>query len=288
VNLASPTGVGPGPSQINERAAAPSPVWILLRGLTREAGHWGAFPDQWRSAWPGAKVVALDLPGNGRFWRERSPSRLRGYVASVRAQVQALGVLQSPGGVPPVAVLAMSMGAMVAVEWAREHPQELAAAVLINTSLRPFSPFYQRLRPGRYTTLLRLATGTLDAASAEQLVLQMTSQLAVSADAGLHARRTLENWVELRKRHPVSAANAWRQLLAAARYRAPPHSPSVPVLLLAGARDALVDPRCSHQLAARWQLPLREHAQAGHDLPLDDGPWVAQQLRDWWALQAPR
>ena len=35
----------------------------------------------------------------------------------------------------------MSLGAMVAVAWANAHPQELARCVLINASLRPFSPF---------------------------------------------------------------------------------------------------------------------------------------------------
>ena len=51
----------------------------------------------------------------------------------------------------------MSLGAMVAVDWAARHPEELAGCVLINTSLRPFSPWYQRLRPANYGALLRPA-----------------------------------------------------------------------------------------------------------------------------------
>ena len=50
-----------------------------------------------------------------------------------------------------------------------------------------------------------------------------------------------------------------------------------PLLLLAGAGDRLVDPACSRRLARTWQVPLLEHAQAGHDLPLDDPDWVAHQ-----------
>ena len=39
--------------------------WVLLRGLTREAGHWGSFPNQLRKALGGTPVLTLDLPGAG-------------------------------------------------------------------------------------------------------------------------------------------------------------------------------------------------------------------------------
>ena len=48
-------------------------------------------------------------------------------------------------------------------------------------------------------------------------------------------------WVTARRQHPVRGANALRQLLAAARYRAPVQPPAVPLLLLAGAGDRLVN-----------------------------------------------
>ena len=47
------------------------------------------------------------------------------------------------------------------------------------------------------------------------------------------------------------------------------------------ARDQLVDPACSAQLAAAWKADLEVHPEAGHDLPLDDGPWVVNQVRAW-------
>jgi hypothetical protein len=72
-----------------------------------------------------------------------------------------------------------------------------------------------------------------------------------------------------------------RQLLAAMRYRVADTPPAAAVLVLVSAGDGLVDPRCSWRLAARWRTPLAEHPQAGHDLPLDDGPWVADQIARW-------
>lgn len=39
--------------------------WIFLRGWTREASHWGAFPELFRRVVPDAPVTLVDLPGNG-------------------------------------------------------------------------------------------------------------------------------------------------------------------------------------------------------------------------------
>jgi pimeloyl-ACP methyl ester carboxylesterase len=98
-------------------------------------------------------------------------------------------------------------------------------------------------------------------------------------------RTVIQAWLQWRRENPVSSRNALRQLLAAARYRAPQRSPFDRLLLLAGARDRLVDPRCSQTLASRWQARLTMHPTAGHDLPLDDEAWVLLQIREWLAEQ---
>lgn len=246
-------------------------TWVLLRGLTREQGHWGAFTTTLARALPGAQVLALDLPGSGEWHRERSPARVEAMAEHCRAQLQRRGVA------PPYRVLALSLGAMVATAWAEHHPTELAAAVLINTSLRPFSPFHQRLRPRNYATLLRVALAPLSARDRERAVLQLTSR---GRD---HGSAVLDAWVAIRRERPVAAANALRQLWAAARYRAPLAKPAVPLLLLASDGDTLVDMHCSLAVARHWACPIAIHPWAGHDLPLDDGRWVAQQVRDWAA-----
>jgi pimeloyl-ACP methyl ester carboxylesterase len=94
-------------------------------------------------------------------------------------------------------------------------------------------------------------------------------------------------WAAISAARPVSAGNAFRQLLAAAKYRAPREKPPVPLLLLAGAGDGLVDPRCSQALARHWGATLLMHPSAGHDLPLDDGPWVAAEVEAWRANAMP-
>lgn len=245
-------------------------TWVLLRGLTRERGHWGQFPEQLAARLgPQARIVTLDLPGNGALHRSASPASIEATMAHCRAQLQALALA------PPFHLLAMSLGAMVAVDWAVRHPQELAGCVLINTSLRPFSPFYRRLRPANYAALLGLVLGSRESVQREQTVLRLTTRLQPSdAPAVAH-------WAALRNRHPVSAGNAMRQLLAAVRYRALRAAPAVPLLVLASRNDGLVHASCSRRLARQWQADIREHPSAGHDLPQDDGEWLATQVAEW-------
>lgn len=249
----------------------PAP-WIFLRGLMRDARHWGAFPAQFCAELPGAEIITLDLPGNGLLHRLPSPASVPAMAAWCRAELQRRGIA------PPYNLLAMSLGAMVAVAWADAAPQELRTSVLINTSLRPYSRFWQRMQPRAWPSLLRMALTEPDATVAEKMILALTSQHSVRTHA------VLPLWIAWRESHPVSRSNALRQLLAAARFRAPRRAPALPLLILNSAGDALVDPCCSARLASAWGAALHTHPDAGHDLPLDDGQWVAEQVRTW--LQA--
>lgn len=244
-------------------------TWVLLRGLTRESRHWGAFPDTLRARVIGADVVAPDLPGNGVLNGQRSPCSITAMATACRRGLLARGAS------PPFFVLAMSLGAMVAVEWARCYPNDVAGVVLVNTSFRPLCPLRWRLRPGSYRTLLGLAFGRTDAVAREAAILRLTTTRVDDA-AG-----TVNRWAAYHRERPVSRANALRQLLAAARYRCEVRPSATPILILASDGDALVDVRCSRALAKAWGVPLAEHPTAGHDLPYDDPMWVADRVRSW-------
>jgi pimeloyl-ACP methyl ester carboxylesterase len=110
----------------------------------------------------------------------------------------------------------------------------------------------------------------------EATILELTSNLAGNRASILDA------WIALRGESPVSRRNALRQLWAASRYRIDAR-PATRLLILASTRDRLVDPCCSRRLARCWESGFAEHPDAGHDLPLDDGPWVARQVRYWLA-----
>jgi pimeloyl-ACP methyl ester carboxylesterase len=243
-------------------------TWIFLRGLTRDSRHWGNFLGDFQRALPGHSIITLDLAGNGMLHLQSSRTRVQDMVADCRAQ---LAVQQVK---PPYHLLALSLGAMVALAWAQAHPQEVSGQVLLNTSLRPLNSFFQRLLPANYLRLLRLLLGNAGAAEWERAIWHMTSRRQDDL--------VLPLWVAWRRANPVSRLNTLRQLTAAVQFRAPLDPPITPTLLLASSQDQLVSVRCSRNLAQRWHCPLTEHPSAGHDIALDYGPWVAAQVQKWF------
>ncbi len=248
-------------------------TWVFLRGWAREARHWGDFPAQFRAAMPDAEIVELDPPGGGRFYAQRSLLAVESMVEHARAWLRRQGITA------PYHLLGLSLGGMVSLDWAARHPSEVAACVVLNTSLRPFSAFYERIRPRNYAALVRVLLER-DARARETVIYRLTSSGELKADI-------VSAWTQYAIEQPMSRGNALRQLVAAARYRAPAEPPGVPVLVLAGAGDRLVSPACSKDLARRWKVPIAVHPSAGHDLALDDGPWVAAEVKRWCARLPP-
>ena len=247
-------------------ANAEAPAWVLLRGLVRESRHWGDFPLRMKAAYTGADVHCPDVPGNGRRNGETSPASIESMMEDCRA------TLAATGAAPPYRLLALSMGGMIATAWAQKHPGEIAHMVLVNTSMRPFSPFYRRLRPSSYLSLARACAAT-QAESREAAILGVVSNVPTNRYAALAA------WAALARERPVRPANALRQLAAAARYSASLKRPALPTLVLTSAGDRLVDSSCSRNLALAWQAALAVHPSAGHDLPLDDTDWLITEVK---------
>ena len=247
-------------------------TWVLLRGLMREARHWGDFPQQLGQALGSKQLVTPNFAGNGQLSHLLSASNVPQMVQQIRRDVLAAGYP------PPYHIVALSLGAMAATAWAQTFPQELAGTVLINTSLRPFSRFYQRLRPANYPRLL----ATLLRAKPlqfENTILDLSSNMLSREQRA----QVLNDWRHFAQQNPVSKRNILRQLTAAMRFRAASHAPQVPLLLLAGETDRLVNVQCSKSVAQAWHCPIATHPQAGHDLPLDDAAWVVQQIVQWLA-----
>lgn len=247
----------------------PAQNWFFLRGLVRESGHWAGFLEKFEAAFPDRKAIPLDIPGNGLRFREASPVSIGAYAEAMRKEF-----LTKKG--EENFLFAISLGAMVGIEWMNRYPNDFSGAVLGNTSLRGLSPIHHRLQPANYGRILKLMMGK-DFHVRERTILEMTSHRK-DRIAELESE-----WVEIQKRRPVSVRNALRQLLAAVRFHPPKAKPSAPILLLNGGQDELVSPACSSALARHWQAPLRVHPSAGHDLTLDEPEWVIEQLRSPFA-----
>lgn len=248
-------------------AAKKTEKWFFMRGLVREAGHWSGFLERFEEAFPHREAIPLDIPGNGKRFLEASPLSVSGMAEAVREEFLARKGESNH-------LFALSLGAMVALEWMRRWPADMQSAVLLNTSVRGLSPLHHRLRPRNYWRILKMTLlGGLE--RKERTILEMTS----------HSRHRFDeltrDWIEIQRQRPVSTANSLRQLIAASRFHPPKERPALPVLILNGAGDQLVHPSCSQALGQHWNLPVRVHPSAGHDLTLDAGDWVLEQLHSF-------
>lgn len=243
--------------------------WILLRGLARESGHWGDFLPLLQATFPDARITTLDLPGTGCCYQDASPRTIQDIMEHVRNQAYSQGLLEQP-----VTLLAVSLGGMVAWEWLHHYPEDSCGAVLLSTSFAGLNPFYQRLRWQSYSKFFALLVKR-DLYQRELAVLQLVNN-SRKRDESL-----AQNWTRIQQNHPVRLKNLYNQMIAAATYQPNLEKPIQPVLLLNAQGDRLVSPSCSVSIQKKWQLELRTHPWAGHDITVDDGNWVAEQLQNW-------
>ncbi|UXI03920.1 alpha/beta fold hydrolase [Photobacterium sp. TY1-4] len=259
------------PSTPTTRRSVSSRPLVLLRGLLREQRHWGAFYPLLCQHYPQRQVICLDLAGNGARYQAQSPGSIRAMVNDLRGQLHLHDtMIDEMDETDEIDLIAISMGGMIALDWMTGYPNEIHSAVLINTSVRPYSPFYRRLN---WRQLPRIGRTLFSPpAVQEATIMQLTSNFPEQHQA------ELEQWIRWRQEFPVNRSNALIQLSAAARFNARV-SPTKPTLLVASRQDQLVDVSCSQMLATRWQVPLVLHPCAGHDLPLDDPHWLLEQIR---------
>lgn len=236
---------------------------VLIRGLLREARHWGEFPELLQKQYPGAKILSPEIPGNGSLNYLTSPNTIEAMTEALRKQIT---------GHNPVRLVTISMGGMIAIDWMSRYPDEVSSAVLINTSLRNISPFYQRLRWQQYQRIIKLLLMAKCARESEILALTSNSH---SQD-----RTLLGSWQQWQQEKPVSGTSALNQLIASATYSTG-SIPTQPILIISSTADRLVDYRCSKKLQQQWKKDYLEHSTAGHDLPLDEPEWLLTAISSW-------
>jgi pimeloyl-ACP methyl ester carboxylesterase len=249
--------------------------WLLLRGLGREQRHWHDFPARFARSL-GVEVLTLDLAGAGTEHARLGHPSIARLAADVAERSRPL--LDSGS---PVGLIGLSLGGMVALELAASGRSAIAGGVAINSSSRS-SPAFARMRPSASRTLMALlAPGS--AIAREESILRLTSRLSDGMRRE-HARTA----ARFATQRPMRRRSLVRQLVAAARFRAPPvECMGTPLLFLSSRGDQLVDPRCSVDLARHYAAPHVQHPWAGHDLPLDDPDWVCTQIAHWWARLRP-
>lgn len=243
---------------------------ILLRGLLRERRHWEQVPQLIRQQYPDVEVLTPDLAGNGARYLEESPTTVTAMVSDLRAEL----LLTEQREAEPIILVAISMGGMIATQWAKEYPDEVAGLVLINTSFKRFSRLGQRFNPKWRGPLIRFLLAPHTPYEKEQLILELTSNHRAE-DEELLAR-----WTRYAQESIQPSRNLLRQLWAAGNYKGESHAPLDNVLLLASSLDQLVNVECSKAITLHWNCPLALHPTAGHDLSIDAPNWLVEQLAD--------
>jgi pimeloyl-ACP methyl ester carboxylesterase len=230
--------------------------FVLIRGLAREAGHWHEFDRGLTEHFADAVIERHDLPGNGARWRDASPLDVGAMAAELRASVWAEHR-------SPTVLVAISLGAMVCLEWLRRWPADpLVGLVAINTSVGGLCWPWERMRvPASLYTLRTLLER--DPVACELAVLDLTTS------EHRRDRALAEQHAAIHRERPIRRSNVLRQMIATASFRVDRFTPAIPVLLLNSARDRMVDPRCSQKLAhtlddPRWCWPVNHRYRVWH------------------------
>lgn len=237
--------------------------WILLRGLVRSQFHWKNFGETLKERLQLDEVQTLELPGNGFLSQKTTPTDILETIAQLRSQ------LNFDRG-PSFGIIGISLGGMLATQWALSFPREVSHLVLINSS-SSLSPYYERMRPQNYLSLVKQLI-FYSPARMEKFILSTTSNNLNKWNP------QLQDNIEFLKQHPANFINFFNQLQLANQTDFS-QVPRARKLILTSKADRLVSYKCSELIAKIWSCDIFYHETAGHDLPLDDPDWVISQIK---------
>lgn len=233
---------------------------VFIRGLFRSQYHWGNFAELLQQRLPKKRMIMLDIPGSGEKCHLSSPTSITEMMLELRLQL---------GNFDKIDIIALSMGGMIGLKWAENFPYEVNNLICINTSVSSFSPFFQRLKPKNYFSILKALFST--SKERETIIYHMTSNKITNT-------QVIADWVALDENFPISKFNFVRQLYAASKFSVT--KPKCKSLFISSLKDRLVDTKASQAMAKAWDLPLLINYQDGHDIPLDNPNWLIMHIVD--------
>lgn len=244
--------------QVYWRESGQGPPLVLLNGWSASGLAW---PGDWRrSLERHVRLLRIDNRGSGYSKFVPTPFTVGDMADDVAAVLDETGYEKAT-------VAGMSMGGMIAQEFALRHPDRLAGLVLIST--RPPAPAYETPKgtsgrmdmlepPARreklddyFTRLWSSATGTGFAEREPELIAELVKQIV--------SRPTSRQMLLQQLR----AVTGWGHAERLRRIR-------TPTVVVHGTEDRLIDPINGRRLAALIHgATLVELAGVGHLPPLE-------------------
>ena len=244
---------------------------FLLRGLTRESGHWGQnFTENLLREFPNAKLSFLDLPGSGIYNNERANLTVNGMMEFMRERE----IENITNRIGKNIIMATSLGGMVAVEWVDKHPGDFQGLVMISSSFKGICRMDERAKKEVRKEMFAVMFEN-DMQLREEMLLRINSNDSVNFCANL------DEWIDVQDRRPMTRVNILRQTIAGMRYSAPKHRPEVPILIIGSKGDRLVSETCITKVHHEFGGELVWHQTSGHGVPIDAPEWLVSSVKIW-------
>jgi pimeloyl-ACP methyl ester carboxylesterase len=249
---------------------AGAPALVLLHGYTGHARSWDAFAEAMTDRY---RVLALDQRGHGESgWAGEGGYAIGEMTADLEAFVAALGL-------DGFALLGLSMGGMVAMDYAGRRPEALARLVIVDIAPEIVASGASRIQEGqKVSDVFASREAAFTAARAANPLPpeahhrhRVDYSLMMTADGAWTWRydRVLRTPSALGRRDPEAG---WRSCADIA----------VPTLIIRGELSDILSP----ELAARMVATIPDArlvtvSRSGHSVPLDNPDGFLASAREF-------
>jgi pimeloyl-ACP methyl ester carboxylesterase len=220
---------------------------VMIHGLTL---HSGVFREQTEEFARHFRTVTFDNRGAGRTDKPDEPYTMRQFAADTAGLMNVLQIQRA-------AVLGISMGGMIAQEFAIDYPERVACLVLACTHAGGRSAIQPPAEMGA-----AIAAGA--AATPEQRQLQLKS--GFSDETIARRPEIIEKVNAIRATHPMPPFALARRMQALLGHDTAERlkSIAIPTLVLTGSEDRLVPPGNARMIAERIPGAVLKELPGGH------------------------
>jgi len=269
------------------------PILVMVHGLGGSLVNWAALAPLLTGT---CRVLALDLIGFGH-------TQAGGHSTSVTANQQMLARFLRKVAGGPVILVGNSMGGLITIQQAAQHPASVTGAVLIDPALpvkvgsQPDAlvsasfGMYAVPHLGRAMLRARRRVRSPEQLAMDVLRLCCVDPYRVPAEVRhqlLDLARDRSEYPDIDKDFLVAARSLMGIMARRSSYRATMSAIRVPVLLLHGEKDRLVSIEASREAAAAnpsWRFEVAP--DVGHVPMLEVPEWTAARILEWLAAEVP-